>query len=163
MSLATKVKTTATIATFCLLAGGAAAEETTMHTQNINPFTWGEQFMNQGRVITGERRVLVTSGQVAWKDDPDAPLLVSEHEPGNFRAQFERALWSLDQVLNEADMSRDDIQHIKFYVTDMEAAMSNLDVMTEYLGDNKPPQSLIGVSALVMPGLMIEIEAIAMK
>ncbi|MBW3097031.1 RidA family protein [Pseudohoeflea coraliihabitans] len=134
-----------------------------MKIDNVNPFSWGEQFMNQGRVISGETRTLFTSGQIAWQDDANSPVGISEYEPGNFRAQFERALWSLDQVLTEADMSRDDIQHIKFYVTDIDAAMANLDVMMDYLGDNRPPQSLIGVAALVLPGLMIEIEAVAVK
>lgn len=137
----------------------------TMRITNVNPWDWSKGIYNQGRVIEGESatRTLITAGQVAWKDDPDHPLTVSEAHPGDFRAQFERALWSLDQVLAEAGMGRDDIQHIKFYVTDMEAAMANLDVMTDYLGENQPPQSLIGIKALALPELMIEIEAVAMK
>ena len=62
--------------------------------------------------------------------------------------------------LAKGGFERADIQHIKFYVTDIGAAMENMDVMLEYLGDNKPPQSLIGVSALALPELMVEIEAV---
>ena len=134
-----------------------------MRTENVNPFTWAEGIYNQGRVISGETRTLITAGQVSWKDDPDSPLLISEAHPGDMRSQWTRAFESLNAVLVAAGMDRKDIQHIKFYVTDIEAAMANMDVMIEYLGDNRPPQSLIGVQALALPELMIEIEAIAIK
>ena len=147
-----------------LAASAIHAEGTSqMKTENVNPFTWAEGIFNQGRVVQGETRTLITAGQISWKDDPESPIQVSEAHPGDMRAQWLRAFESLDAVLAEADMGRDDIQHIKFYVTDIDAAMANMDVMIDYLGENRPPQSLIGVSALALPELMIEVEAIAIK
>jgi enamine deaminase RidA (YjgF/YER057c/UK114 family) len=163
MSLNSNLKLTARVAALLLIASAAIAEDGTMKTTNVNPFSWAEGIYNQGRVITGETRTLITAGQVSWKDDPDHPLTISEAHPGDMRAQWLRAFESLDAVLADADMGRENIQHIKFYVTDVEAAMANMDVMIDYLGDNRPPQSLIGVQALALPELMIEIEAIAIE
>lgn len=128
----------------------------------VNPTRWAEGMFDQGRVITGQPRTLVTAGQVAVVEDSASPIGVSPAHPGEFRPQFVAALDAVDQVIQEAGMTRDDIQHMKFYVTDMEAAMANLDVMFEWLGDNRPPQALIGVKDLAMPGLVVEIEAAAM-
>jgi len=162
--LTTLAKTTAFALTFGSIVAAAHSQEASqMNIVNVNPFTWSESIYNQGRVIQGDTRTLFTAGQVSWKDDPNSPLQISEAHPGDMRAQWLRAFESLDAVLNEADMDRDDIQHIKFYVTDIDAAMANMDVMLEYLGENRPPQSLIGVAALALPELMIEIEAVAVK
>lgn len=163
MSLISNLKFMASATALTLIASTAVAEDNTMKIENVNPFTWAEGIYNQGRVITGQTRTLITAGQVSWKDEPDHPLTISEAHPGDMRAQWQRAFESLDSVLAEAGMGREDIQHIKFYVTDMEAAMTNMDVMIDYLGENRPPQSLIGVQSLALPELMIEVEAVAMK
>ena len=163
MSLISNLKFMAHATALTLIASMAVAEENTMKIENVNPFTWAQGIFHQGRVISGETRTLITAGQISWKDDPNSPLTISEAHPGDMRGQWLRTFESLDAVLAGAGMGREDIQHIKFYVTDVEAAMANMDVMVEYLGENRPPQSLIGVRALALPELMIEIEAVAMK
>lgn len=134
-----------------------------MRTTSVNPTTWAREIMDQGRVIEGEGRTLVTSGQVSLEEDASRPFGVRPKHPGDMRAQFAEALASIDAILADAGMGREDIVHMRFFVTDMQAGLGSFDVFMDWIGttDNRPPQSFIGVAELVMPELMIEIEATA--
>ncbi len=136
-----------------------------MSTTRINPTPWSEGILDQARVIEGGQRLLIMSGQVSVSPDPSAPLGIVAKYPNDMRAQFQEALNNVDVLLAAAGMTKDDIVHMRFSVTDMEAGLSNFDVFTQWLGEseNQPPQSFIGVDALVLPELMIEIEVIAVS
>jgi enamine deaminase RidA (YjgF/YER057c/UK114 family) len=156
-----------TAITMALVAVISACAErpAAMTTTTINPTPWSEGILDQARVIEGGQRVLIMSGQVSVSPDPDAPLGIVAKHPNDMRAQFQEALSNVDVLLAEAGMTRDDIVHMRFNVTDMEAGLSNFDVFLEWLGEseNRPPQSFIGVNALVLPELMIEIEVTAVS
>jgi enamine deaminase RidA (YjgF/YER057c/UK114 family) len=83
---------------------------------------------------------------------------------GNLRAQAEQALHNLRLALDAAGARVDDLVKTTIYIvnykpTDREAIA---EVRSRFYGDRPPPAStLVGVQALVVPELMIEIEAIA--
>lgn len=145
------------------LAVSACTDSRPMTSTSINHTEWSKGILDQGRVIEGAKRTLVLSGQVSLTPDADAPFGVVVKHPNDMRAQFQESLNNIDEVLERAGMTRDDIIHMRFFVTDMQAGLEHYEVFLEWLGEseNRPPQSLIGISELFLPELMIEIEATA--
>jgi enamine deaminase RidA (YjgF/YER057c/UK114 family) len=135
-----------------------------MNRTPINPTEWGLAYsMSQGEIVEGAKRTLHTSGQVDLHPDADAPLGVSPRHPGDIRGQIGAALGNIDAVLEKANMSRKNVLSLRFFTTDIDAFLENYDVYAEWIGaaGTAPPQSLLGVNRLVLPELMVEIEAVA--
>ena len=79
------------------------------------------------------------------------------------RAQLALALDNLETVLAAAGMTPANLKKLNVYVTDMDAALENYDVLGAKLSrfGATPPMSLLGISRLAMPSLMVEIDATA--
>lgn len=140
-----------------LLSPGVGTAEDTMERQAINPVTWAEGLFNQGEVVASPTRFLTIAGQASLQPDAEAPFGVSTAHPGDMRAQMAEVLTNIDAVLDGAGMSRGDLTELTIYVTDNAAALGNYDMLLGWLGDARPPQSLITISALAFDGMMIEI------
>lgn len=124
----------------------------------INPWAWSVPLgYNQGEVIEGAVRQLTCAGQTAV-DGQGAPQHL-----GDMRAQMGLALDNLEKVLASAGMSLAHVTRLGIYTTDVDAALSNFDLLGERFGAQNaaPPMTLLGVSRLAIPGLMFEIEATA--
>jgi enamine deaminase RidA (YjgF/YER057c/UK114 family) len=121
----------------------------------INPWPWSVGFgFNQAELVEGPTRWLVCSGQTSI--GPDG----SVQHAGDMAAQVDAALSNLEAVLADADMALDDVVRITAYVTDMDAFLA------AGLGGERRPLSaftLIGVSRLAYPELLVELEAIAAR
>lgn len=107
--------------------------------------------------ISGGTTIYI-AGQVAW--DADNNLV----GPGDFEAQTRQVLTNLVAALEAAGAGPQDLVKINIYVVDHDAG--KLDVIRrvrdEILGDVTPPTStLLGVAALALPDLLIEVDAIA--
>lgn len=132
-----------------------------MERTAVNPTDWGQAFfMNQGEVVTGATRRLRCSGQVALEPDPDSEMGLGVAHVGDMAGQLSAALKSVDDVLAEADMDRSNIVFINFFTTDIDDFLANYGSYAEWIAPSgvMPPQSLIGVSRLVMPDLLVEVE-----
>ena len=130
----------------------------------VNPWDWGLPFhMNQGELLEGVTRQLRCSGQVAVKPDPTSEYGFSVIGADDLREQMRVALANVDAVLTEAGMERSDIVHLTMFTTDPDGVLANWDVYVEWVSAAgiMPTQSMIGVKRLVLPELMIEIEATA--
>ncbi len=79
------------------------------------------------------------------------------------RGQIGLALDNLEAVLTAACMSLANLTRLVIYATDMDAALQNFDLIGVRLGSAgvAPPMTLLGVTRLAIPALMIEIEASA--
>lgn len=79
------------------------------------------------------------------------------------RGQIQSALDNIDAILAEAGMSRSNLLSLRFFTTDIDAYLQNYDVYAQWIGEAgiMPPQMLHGIDRLVLPELMIEIEATA--
>lgn len=129
-----------------------------MHRTAVNPWDWSLALgYNQGEVLDGVRRQLVCAGQTAV-DGAGAPQF-----PDDMRGQVGLALDNLQAVLARAGMGLDNVVKLTVYTTDMDAALQNMDVLGRRFGAAgvRPPMTLLGVSRLAVPALMIEIEALA--
>ncbi len=141
-----------------LLLAGCATSTSSVRREAINPWSWGTEIgMNQGEVVSGQKRTLYLSGQTAL--DAEGKVVPGQ----DMRAQFNAAFDNLDTVLKAAGMSRANVVQVTIYATDVKAAADNWGVYMERFAaaGTKPPASLIGVAALAYPGLLIEIEATA--
>jgi enamine deaminase RidA (YjgF/YER057c/UK114 family) len=81
------------------------------------------------------------------------------------RAQLEQAFDNLEAVLGEAGFTLGDVVRLNYYPTDVELFFANMVgvvVRLEAPGC-APSGTLLGVERLAFPGLMIEIEATAVK
>jgi enamine deaminase RidA (YjgF/YER057c/UK114 family) len=135
-------------------------EETNMEQRKINPWKWQEQYgFSQGIEVTNGSRVLYCAGQ-ASVDDNGKPVHV-----GDMRKQIDQAFRNLETVLKAGGYSLANVVRLNYYTTDVDAFLSAADVFHSRLAAAaaQPPGALLGVAKLAFPGLMIEIEATAVK
>ncbi len=134
-----------------------------MERRTINPWTWQDPYgVAQGVEITGASRTLICSGQISV-DAEGQPLHV-----GDMKAQVQRALDNLETVLRRADMTFSDVVRLTAYTTDMDAFLAELvegGALFTRVKEARccPVLTGVGVTRLAFAGLMIEIEATAMK
>lgn len=130
----------------------------------VNPSDWGLQWsLNQAEIVEGATRHLHCSGQVALEPDAEAEMGIRVVGEGDIRAQIESALANIDAILSEAGMKRSDLVSLRFFTTAIDDFLQNYDVYAKWIGEAgiMPPQTLLGVDRLVLPTLLIEIEATA--
>lgn len=135
-----------------------------MERKAINPTEWGLAFgMNQAEVVQGLTRYLHCSGQVALEPNAESEMGIGVVAAGDMRGQIQAALANIDDLLTDAGMTRSNILTLRFYTTDIDAFLEHYDVYAGWIGEAgiMPPQTLLGVNRLVLPELLIEIEATA--
>jgi enamine deaminase RidA (YjgF/YER057c/UK114 family) len=131
-----------------------------MEQRQINPWKWQDQYgFSQGIEVSNASRVLYCAGQ-ASVDDTGKPV-----HAGDMRKQIAQAFRNLETVLNAAGFGIANIVRLNYYTTDVEGFLGASDVVADQLSESACPPSgvLLGVSKLAFPGLMIEIEATAVK
>ncbi|WP_156688954.1 RidA family protein [Mycobacterium sp. Marseille-P9652] len=78
---------------------------------------------------------------------------------GDVAAQTRDALRRIEIALNEAGAALTDVVRTRIYVTDISRWREVGDVHAEVFGDIRPVATMVEVSALIAPGLLVEIEA----
>jgi enamine deaminase RidA (YjgF/YER057c/UK114 family) len=124
----------------------------------INPVSWSTNLgFDQGQLVEGQRRQLFVSGQDAV-DDQGNP-----QHPGDMAAQIEMALDNLEAILAGADMSLANVARLNVYTTDFDDLLKNWATLTSRVGsaDGGFVTTLLGVSRLPAPGLLVLLEATA--
>jgi enamine deaminase RidA (YjgF/YER057c/UK114 family) len=129
-----------------------------MHRIPVNPWPWSLPLgYNQAEIVAGTTRHLICAGQTAV-DATGAP-----QHPGDMHGQLTLALDNLQSVLEAAGMGLANIVRLNIYATDVDAAMQNFELLGKRFASLgvAPPMTLLGVTRLALPPLMIEIEATA--
>ena len=123
-----------------------------MNRTAINPWDWSVRFgFNQAELIESPTKWLVCSGQTAIDGDGNV------QHAGDMAGQVALAIENLAAVLAEAGMTMEDVVRITAYTTDVDAFLRvRRDAPTS-------AYTLIGVSRLAYPELMVELEAIAVR
>ena len=137
-----------------------ADAETTNGARAINPWPWSAALgYDQARLIEAPTRWFVCAGQTAV-DATGAP-----QHAGDMRAQTALALDNLEAVLAAGGMGWTDVVRLAILTTDVDEAMRHMDVLGARLGavGATPPQTLLGVTRLALPDLVIELEATAAR
>ncbi len=124
----------------------------------VNPWSWSLNLgYNQGETLEGVTRHLICAGQTSVGAD-GAP-----QHPGDMRAQLALTLDNLEAVLAAAGMGLANIVRLTVYTTDVDQALQHFDLLGMRMGPigAAPPMTLLGVTRLALPPLMIEVEATA--
>jgi reactive intermediate/imine deaminase len=95
------------------------------------------------------------SGTVAWGDDGK---LVGE---GDVYTQAQQTLRNIERALAEAGATMRDVVRTRIYLTDMRRWEEAARAHAEMFADVKPATSMLEVSSLAEPAMLVEIEAIA--
>jgi enamine deaminase RidA (YjgF/YER057c/UK114 family) len=130
----------------------------TVNRTSVNPWPWSLKLgFNQGEILQGATRHLVCAGQTAV-DASGNP-----QHPGDMRGQLTLALDNLEAVLSAAGMGLADLTRLNVYTTDVDEALKHFDVLGSRMGPVgvAPPMTVLGVTRLAIPPLLIELEAMA--
>ena len=132
-----------------------AAESNALEKEFLNPV--GTSFSNVVTVSHGGIKTIHISGQVGF---------AGNEVPEDFGQQVENAFANLRQELADAGANFADIIKTNTYIVNLDseklAAYSSIRAQ-HFSQENPPASTLIGVSALVFPNLLVEIEATAVK
>jgi enamine deaminase RidA (YjgF/YER057c/UK114 family) len=123
---------------------------------SINPWSFSINLgFDQAELIEAPQRLLVCSGQDAVDADGNP------QHPGDMAAQLELALDNLEAVLAAADMTLANIVRLNTYTTDVGEYLKHFTRLTDRFGDSRFATTLLGVSQLPAPQLLILLEATA--
>ncbi|MFI1581593.1 RidA family protein [Embleya sp. NPDC055664] len=129
-----------------------------MERTAVNPVTWSTELgFNQGEVVSGHTRTLYCSGQTAMSAEGKP-----EHD-GDMAAQLALTLDNLEAVLGEAGMSLANLIRLNVYTTDVDLLFRHYGVLASRLGAAgvAPTTTMLGVTRLAIPTLMVELEGTA--
>ncbi len=108
--------------------------------------------------IAARGRLIVTAGVVGWNEK-------QEFEAGDLPGQFRQILLNTLAILAQDGAGPEHIVRMTCYVTDLGAYRNNLAAIgaawRETIGRHFPAMAVVGVSGLVEPEALIEIETMA--
>ncbi|MGA4803376.1 RidA family protein [Streptomyces lavendulocolor] len=108
--------------------------------------------------VSAPGELVFIAGQYA-SDGTGAPV------PGDFAAQVELSLGNLRHALEGVGLGFDHVVRLGSYVVDHDPG--KLEVLGKALhaafGERLPAQTLSGVAALALPGMLFEIDAVAVR
>jgi enamine deaminase RidA (YjgF/YER057c/UK114 family) len=131
-----------------------------MEKKPINPWQWQENFgFSQAVEVSSPQQILYCAGQTAI--GPEGTALHQD----DMRAQVQLALNNLEEVLTKGGYNWANVVRLTIYTTDMDRFFAKYgEVMTKVAAiDPKPAITLLGITRLAFPELMVEIEATAVK
>lgn len=129
-----------------------------MQRTAVNPVTWSvEMGFHQGVVVSGHTRTLHISGQAAMSADG------KPQHAGDMKGQLALSVDNLEAVLDEADMSLVDLVRLNVYTTDVDLLFQHYGVLAARLGaaEAAPTSTMLEVTRLAVPELMVELEGTA--
>lgn len=130
----------------------------TVQRTAVNPWTWSTELgFNQGEIVSGHTRTLYCSGQTAMNSDG------KPQHPNDMAAQLKLCLDNLEAVLGAADMSVKNLIRLTVYTTDVDHLFEHYGVLASRLGmaGVAPTTTMVGVTRLAVPDLMVELEGTA--
>lgn len=129
-----------------------------MERRSINPVPWSLKLgFDQAQLIEGQRRQLVCGGQDAVDAEGNA------QHPGDMAAQLELSLDNLEAVLADADMTLTNVVRLNVYTTDFDELIKHWPTLADRFSksDGRFVTSLLGVTRLFTPDLLVMLEATA--
>ena len=124
----------------------------------LNPDTLSSPFGYSHVVDSPTGRIVHISGQVPLDGDGQ---LVGE---GDFEAQTRQVFENLTRALEAADAAWSDVVKLNYFLTDVTQILSVRAIRDDFVDTEHPPAStLVQVSGLFRPEVMVEIEAVAIR
>ena len=125
----------------------------------VNPWTWQDRLgFVQANDVSGAERTVHCAGQTSVDADGE-PL-----HAGDMAAQVGQALDNLETVLGESGLALGSVVRLNYFTTDVDGFISDggpvLGARFRESGC-RPASTLLGVTRLARPELLVEIEATA--
>ena len=127
-----------------------------MDKRPVNSWSWQDKLgFSQAWRVDGARSVIFISGQAPISASGE---LVGE---GDFEAQTRQVFENLRAVLDHSGGSFESIVKLTVYLRDPSRLREYGRIKAEYIPGSQPASTAIGVAGLALPGMLIEVEAIA--
>ena len=118
-----------------------------------SPYSWDSPFhYSQATIHNG---VVYVSGQAALDA---AGAIVGE---GDFEAQAHQVFANLKTVLTAAGSDLSKVFKVNIYMTDMTKFPTIVECREKYFSEPYPADTTVEVTALAIPGLLLEVDVIA--
>jgi enamine deaminase RidA (YjgF/YER057c/UK114 family) len=118
--------------------------------------------------VGGNRKVIYTPVIVVKSEDHHAHVYLSGRTSrtldgdvackGDMRGQIREVCKAIEIALDSVGATFADVTRTTTYTTNMKAYFEAIDARFEYFKDPLPTSTLIGVAALAMPEMLVEIE-----
>jgi 2-iminobutanoate/2-iminopropanoate deaminase len=105
--------------------------------------------------VEGAQTILYLSGQVDYDDKGGCA------HPGDFAAQAKATLAAVKAQVEAGGGTMANIVKVTTFVTDMRYRPDYARIRGEFFGPKMPASTMVAVTALALPELLIEIEAVA--
>jgi enamine deaminase RidA (YjgF/YER057c/UK114 family) len=112
--------------------------------------------------LIGYSRVVVR-GDSAWVSGCTSTVDGEVMHPGDVAAQARQAFDNLATALERAGFALTDVVRTRMYLTDMSRWEELGRAHGDVFGDVRPATAMIGVSALLHPAMLVEVEADAVR
>jgi reactive intermediate/imine deaminase len=126
----------------------------TLEVDKVVTFPWDSAFRYSQALRVGE--LVFVSGQAAIGEQGE---VVGDSD---FMAQGRQAFANLRTVLEGAGSALGRVVKVTIFVTDMSYFPQVVELREQHFREPYPADTIVQVQALALPGLMIEIEAIAL-
>lgn len=124
----------------------------------INPWSWSQPYgFNQAESIEAPQRTLYCSGQAAMDH------LGKPQHAGDMHGQITLAFENVETILRAADMTIANVVKFVIYTTDVDSLIQHFGIISSRFAavGVAPAQTMLGVSRLFLPQLLVEFEATA--
>lgn len=131
-----------------------------MEKREVNPWSWQDSIgYSQAIEVAGGQHVLYCAGQAAMNADGHPAC------HGDMYGQLNLAMDNVEQVLRQAGYQISDIVRLNIYTTDVDGLFASIDTLMARLRavGCRPASTLIGVTRLAFPELLVELEATAVQ
>jgi enamine deaminase RidA (YjgF/YER057c/UK114 family) len=112
--------------------------------------------------VVGYSRVVVR-GDAAWVSGTTSVVDGVVAHPDDAGAQARRALQTIRESLERAGFTLADVVRTRMFVTDISRWEEVGRAHGEFFGDVRPATTMVQVSALIDPAMLVEIEADAVR
>lgn len=109
--------------------------------------------------VVGYSRAVVCNGRVSISGTAPVDANGAVFAPGDAYRQAQRCLEIITQALGEAGAGIEDVVRTRIYVTDIGRWQEVGRAHGEVFGDIRPATSMVEVSGLIDPEMLVEIEA----
>ncbi|HET7043953.1 MAG TPA: RidA family protein [Gaiellaceae bacterium] len=127
-----------------------------MEKRQINPWSWQDQLgFSQAWRVEGAGAVVYLAGQ--------GPISAGGElvGAGDFEAQVRQTFRNIGTVLEQAGVPPSSLVKLSVYLTDIGTLRDYGRIRAELFPGPPPASTAVQVGALAIPGMMIEIDAIA--
>lgn len=123
------------------------------HTGIESPYSWDKPFHYSQAIV--HNGVVYVSGQAAL--GPDGSIVGED----DFVAQAHQVFANLKTVLTTAGSDLSKVFKVNIYMTDMANFPTIIECREKYFTKPYPADTTVEVTALAIPGLLLEIDVIA--